>query len=118
MQQGAPFETVTKIDAAERQLRVAIRLFFERKDMIAVHTLAAAALEVLRQLGASVGFKSIMFDLPDDLIIPEKRKEIVEIFRQAQNFFKHAGKDPNAEMPFFLTQQSSTCSMLPVCWFS
>jgi hypothetical protein len=43
MEQSAPFETVTKIEAAERQLRVAIRMFFERKDMIAVHTLACAA---------------------------------------------------------------------------
>ena len=46
MEESPPLELVTKLEAAERQLRVAIRLFFERKDMIAVHTLTAAALEI------------------------------------------------------------------------
>lgn len=36
MEQSVSFETVTKVEAAERQLRVAIRMFFERRDMIAV----------------------------------------------------------------------------------
>ena len=50
MGQTTPFEMVTRLEAAERQLRVAIRMFFERKDMIAVHTLAAAALQILDDL--------------------------------------------------------------------
>jgi hypothetical protein len=51
MKQKSTSETVTVLEAAERQLRTAIRLFFERRDMIAIHTLATAAQEILRRLG-------------------------------------------------------------------
>jgi len=40
-------EKVSKIEAAERQLKAAIRLFFDETDMIVVHTLAAAATQVV-----------------------------------------------------------------------
>ncbi len=100
MEQTPPFETVTKIEAAERQLRVAIRMFFERRDMIAVHTIAAAAHEILRQLNAPLGFESI-FDYGAKSVIPEKREEFRQLFRRDQNFFKHAGKDPNEKLDFY-----------------
>lgn len=100
MEQSAPFETVTKLEVAERQLRVAIRMFFERRDMIAVHTLAAAALDILRQLSRPAGYKSV-FDLVDDVVIPEKRTELRKIMRAAQNFFKHAGKDATDKFNFY-----------------
>jgi hypothetical protein len=43
MEQNERFEVLTKLAAAERQLWVVIRLFPERKDVIAVHALAAPA---------------------------------------------------------------------------
>jgi hypothetical protein len=86
-------EVVTKIEAAERQLRVAIRLFFERKDMIAVHTLATAAQQIFVDLGKPLGINSI-FD-------NEKLKQMRGIFRASQNFLKHADSDPEAKLPFF-----------------
>ena len=101
MEESAPFETVTKLEAAERQLRVAIRMFFERKDMIAVHTLAAAAQGVLQDLGRLRGFVSL-FEEGAARIIPEKRDEFIQLFRKAQNFFKHADKDPNADLEFYV----------------
>jgi hypothetical protein len=100
MERGAPFEAVTKLEAAERQLRVAIRLFFERRDPIAVHTLATAAQEILRRLAAPRGLKG-MYEYADDLIRPEKKKELFGHFRKAQNFFKHAGKDPDEKLDFY-----------------
>lgn len=99
MDNSAPFEVVTKLEVAERQLRMAIRLFFERKDLIAVHTLAAAAQEVLRDLGRPRGIKSIFKG--SDRIRPEKRKEINDIFNQAQNFFKHADRDASDCLKFY-----------------
>ena len=57
MVEDAPFETVTKLEAAERQLRVAIRMFFECKDMIAVHALATAAQEIFSELAKKHGQK-------------------------------------------------------------
>ena len=39
----ATFKSTTKLEAAERQLAQAIRLFFGRGDEIAIHTPASAA---------------------------------------------------------------------------
>jgi hypothetical protein len=91
---GSLYEVVTKLQAAERQLRVAIRMLFERKDAIAVHTLAAAAREILMVLGESQGFKSIFEGKWLD-------KEEIKTFRAAQNFFKHSARDSNEELAFF-----------------
>jgi methylphosphotriester-DNA--protein-cysteine methyltransferase len=46
---------ITKLAAAERQLRAAIRLFFVREDGLAVHTVAAAAYQLLADLKAKRG---------------------------------------------------------------
>jgi len=99
MIESAPYETLTKLQAAERQLRVAIRLFFERRDLVAVHTLAAAALEVLRDLVRPRGIKSIFKD--SDLIRPEYKKEVANRFNEAQNFLKHADRDPDEQLKFY-----------------
>ena len=98
MERNAHFEIVTKLEAAERQLWVAIRLFFERRDAIAVHTLAAAAHSVLvdlaRPRGGKIFFEKDKYARPED-------KEDNDMLRAAQNFFKHGAKDPNQELPFF-----------------
>lgn len=99
MQQSASFETVTKIEAAERQLCAAIRTFFERGDMIAVHTLACASQEIVQQLARPRGVRSI-FDYKE-LIIAEKREEFAMMVREAQNFFKHSGKDQSKTLKFY-----------------
>ena len=41
---------LTRLEAAERQLRQAIRLFFGGGDEVSVHTLTGAACRVLRDL--------------------------------------------------------------------
>lgn len=100
MNQSLPFETITKLEAAERQLRVAIRLFFERRDPIAIHTLATAAQEILRALAQPRGIKGI-YEHADALIRPDKKKELIDHLRKAQNFFTHAAKDPGEKLDFF-----------------
>jgi hypothetical protein len=95
---SSPFETVTKLQVAERQLRVAIRLFFERRDGIAVHTLGTAALGILRDLGRRRGIKSIR---EMDFIRPERKQELDSLLNKAQNFFKHADKDPDSKLKFY-----------------
>jgi hypothetical protein len=99
VESAASFECFTKLQAAERQLRVAIRLFFERRDLVAIHTLAAAAQEVLRDLGCPRGIKSIFKG--SDLIRPEYKDELAHRFNEAQNFFKHADRDPDKELKFY-----------------
>ncbi|MCI0427903.1 MAG: hypothetical protein L0Z46_07815 [Nitrospiraceae bacterium] len=48
-------EAVSTLEAAERQLRVAIRPFFNRGDIITIHTLTGAAPQTLRDLAAKWG---------------------------------------------------------------
>ena len=59
MKRDGRFEIVTKLQAAERQLWVAIRLFFEGRDAIAVHTLAAAAHSVPVDLTSDVAIRTV-----------------------------------------------------------
>jgi hypothetical protein len=91
-------ESITKIQAAERQLRVAIQLFFDRGDLVAILTLTSAAGRVLRDMGRHRGIASPFCD--SDYIRPDRRKEFIEILNRAPNFFKHADKDPDEILAF------------------
>ena len=42
---------ITKLEAAHRQLALAIRMYFAEGDLVAIHTLACAALKLLRARG-------------------------------------------------------------------
>jgi len=46
---------VTKLAAAQRQLRAAVRMFFAGEDNLAIHTVASAAYRVLSDLKAERG---------------------------------------------------------------
>lgn len=98
MSDKAPFEIVSKIDATERQLCVAIRLFFERGDVVCIHTLTAAAKGILQDLCRERGIKAVLED--SNLVRPEKRAELNAILRRPQNFFKHADRDGDEELKF------------------
>src|SRR6266852_8979311 len=91
-------EQITKLDAAARQLRTAIRLFLEDGDAVAIHTLASAAQEVLRGLLKPRGGGSFYKD--SDWVRPEQAGEFRHIMNEAQNFFKHADKDPDGTLRF------------------
>jgi hypothetical protein len=93
-----PSETITKIEAAQRQLRQAILLFFERGDIVAVHTLTCAALQVFSDIGKTKGLDSIIKNPP--YVREDKKKEWFAQIHRAQNFFKHADKDPEETLEF------------------
>jgi hypothetical protein len=91
-------ERITRIEAAQRQLVTAIELFFEGRDAISVHTLAAAAHGILRDLLKLRSGASIIKDNP--LVRPDRQKEFIAILNTAQNFFKHADRDPGKAIEF------------------
>src|SRR5437660_11025323 len=95
----AAFQTIAKLDAAERQLAQAIRLFFDRGDEIAVHTLASAAYQVLSDLCAKRG---IAREIEDSEILAEigVKGEFIAAMRKPQNFFKHADRDAEDTVRF------------------
>lgn len=93
------FHTVSKLEAAERQLRQVVRLFFQRGDEVVIHTLAAAAYQIITDLCEHRG---IQREIEDSQILVEMgmKKEALAAMRKPQNFFKHADKDPEGTVRF------------------
>lgn len=90
--QGIKKISITKLDAARRQLETAIILWFHEGDPVSIHTLVAAAYQILYDLNKKCGGASMMKDAK--IIRPECMKEWHQIFTKWQSFFKHANKDP------------------------
>ena len=83
--------TVTKIEAAHRQLRTAIELWFADGDPVSIHTLAAAAHQVIHDLNKRSNGPDLLLDTR--FIKDEYRKEFAADIKHASNFMKHADKD-------------------------
>src|ERR1700730_14381745 len=62
MAEDDPKIKITKLDAARRQLRIPIRLWFDDDDPIAIHTLTAAAHDIIHTLFRRKGLKNLLFD--------------------------------------------------------
>jgi hypothetical protein len=94
------FTAVSNLQAANRQLCTAIRLFFADDDAVAVHTLACAAREIYEKRCGTAGIERMM-----DHILNEPR-----------NFFKHLKNDSvdfSDEMnDFVLFTACHDCTML------
>lgn len=89
---------LSKIDVASRQLNTAIRMLFFDEDVVSLHTIAAAAHEVLRNLASHDGVAKSVKDSP--LIANSERANFLRAVNRPQNFFKHADKDPKARIAF------------------
>jgi len=90
---------VSKLDAARRQLDVAIRLLFDEEDPIAVHTLVGAASVIISYL--------VETNHPDkswDKFAQEANNitasEHFQVMRKPQNFLKHARDDSDTIFEF------------------
>jgi len=93
-----PNINISKLDAAKRQLDVAVSMFFKNADAIAVHTLTAASHQILMDLGKLEGIFSVIKGNP--FIKKGMEKEYFTIINEAENFFKHAKKDPKELLEF------------------
>ena len=105
---------ITKIDAAERQLNTAIRLFFENRDHLSSYALAVASREITdgviksrrselyqresARVDGPLNFLLSYQEYIEALIKPEFYKNTIKLFHKWQNFLKHADKDPDAEI--------------------
>ena len=92
--------TITKLDAARRQLVTAIRLFFNRGDPISVFSLAANAWEVIDALCTRKGIAGVSH-LTRSHIPPERDLKKDYVNSPYRNFFKHADHDPEALLEGF-----------------
>lgn len=90
---------ISKLDAAKRQLDVAINLFFKNGDPVSIHALTAAAYDVLVSLSKAEGIYSVLKDT--ELYVKKgHEKEYFAILNKPQNFFKHADKDSKEILEF------------------
>lgn len=82
---------VSKLDAARRQLDCAIELWFAGKDDVSIHTLAAAAHQIIYDINKKRGGRDLFFD--SIVIRDEYRGEFIALVKRDMNFFKHADRD-------------------------
>lgn len=92
--------TISKLDAAKRQLEAFIRMYFNNGDPVAMHTLVAAAFGIVRDLNSKRGGEPTFHDSLLDRVKPEHRAMIRDKLVEAQNFFKHADRDHEASLKF------------------
>ena len=93
---GATFKSITELEAAERQLAQAIRLFFGQGDEIAIHTPGVSRLpDPLRYVCGNVDACAI----EDSAILEEMgvEKRVLTAMRKPQSFFKHADRDSDEQ---------------------
>jgi hypothetical protein len=86
---------LTKLEAARRQLESAVRLYFAYGDEVSIHTLAAAAYSLVRDINEHRHGEPMLKDL--HLLLPDGlSREFRNYINRPENFLKHADKDPDA----------------------
>lgn len=92
----APGIQIRKLDAARRQLRTAITLWFNDGDPVSVHTLACAAYEIIHAVSKkrNPGRRGLIYRARSQ----EYHAEFTKRVRKPANFFKHADHDPDGVM--------------------
>jgi len=112
---------ITKIEAAEKQLDTAIKLFFENIDHLSAYALAAASCEMtddlcekreteiysseLERLGDPQKIRlSFRYEM-EILIKPEHLKEAMRLFNKTKNFLKHADRDQDQVLEDFSVEK-------------
>jgi hypothetical protein len=97
---------LSKLEVAQRQLNVAIRLLFANDDPVAVHTLVGAASTIFSDL-VEVHHPSESWDKHAQEANSLTPKAYFRIMRKAQNWFKHATDDPDSVLDFDPIQTDS-----------
>jgi hypothetical protein len=99
MTDSAPLQ-ISKLDAARRQLRTAITLWFNDGDPVAIHALAFASYEILHAVSKKRDPSRMKLLFDSDFVKEEFRSELNIAFKQSAYFFKHADRDPEAIIEF------------------
>ena len=81
---------LTKREAADRQLTIAIRMYFAEGDLVAIHTFACAAREIYEKHCEKAGIDRMFNHIRATHTETDKR--LWEILNGARNFFKHPGE--------------------------
>ena len=97
-----PTLKLSKLDCVRRQLEMAIELYFMERDPVSIHTLAGAVYQILIDLNKHRGGNPLIMELASlkGVVIPGKEKDLIRLLSKAENFFKHADRDPEAIIDF------------------
>jgi hypothetical protein len=87
---------VDKVEVARRQIKAAVRLFFENGDPVAVHTLVAPAHQILVSIGEKKGIHGALKNAKA-LQGPDAKQYLARI-NFAFNFMKHADRDESEKI--------------------
>ena len=109
MAEGVPvrkLSRITKIDAAEAQIKSAIRLYFMNDNPISVYALAAGAREVLTTIGGKKRVRTLLHGLAHET--GNKIELYIGKASRFARFFKHADRDPGAVLTDFTDEDART----------
>jgi hypothetical protein len=102
---------VTKIGVAEAHVRTAARLFFEGGHLVPVYTLASAAREIVGSIAKKIDMETLEQGFAELFGVSDK--EMFRPFVWQANFFKHADRDPYANLVFY--EESVTWILFVAC---
>jgi hypothetical protein len=89
---------VSKLSAARRQLDCAIALWFLGKDDVSIHTLAAAAYQIIHDINHKKRGRDLLYD--SAVIKDEYQSMWAALIKKPVNFFKHADNDADGIIEF------------------
>jgi len=93
--------TISKLDVVKRQLETVIRLYFSNGDPVSIHTLTAAAYNVIRDINDKRGGEPLLVKEQFlDYIKEDHKEEVRKKINKAENFFKHAIRDHDSTIDF------------------
>lgn len=92
---------VTKIEAAKNQIDTSVLMFFRNDDPLSTHTVACAGLGIIEDLSKQSNKESSL-SLILNQVVENKRGDMKKILNEAQNFLKHADKDPEGVLEYNL----------------
>jgi hypothetical protein len=95
---------ISKLEAVRRQVETAIRIYFVNGDPVSVHTLVAASHQILVDLDKHGPKTGTFWDFIKTQVKPEYIGEVKKLFAEAENFFKHADRDPDKILEFPLAE--------------
>ena len=87
---------IDKVEIVRRQIREAVRLFFEARDLVLIHAVIASAHQILFDLGNSKGVRSALKNTA--AIKREDLQEYLRSINYPYNFFKHADRDSEVKI--------------------
>jgi hypothetical protein len=87
---------VNKTEVVRRQLHEAVRLFFEDRDRVVIHTVIASAHQILFDIGKTKGIRSILKNT--EALRGRELQEYLKAVNYPYNFFKHADRDPETKI--------------------